>query len=207
MCGVACPGRVHHYWDCPVAVAVMESVLSELPAAWCTRPVGRPPLTMRHVWLMQRPAGPKKLHCGVWRVVCLAALNAMDVGRKHATKLSIPPPAPDLQQPPVLPQGQARITTFFQPAALTASQQQHAQLLAQRRQQQELHLQQQRQHAVAQVLQEAKQQAVLRFWELLADFVAMEAAPANWRVAVPVDHPFLCSDPAQLRVILAPRSG
>ena len=79
--------------------------------------------------------------------------------------------------------------------------------IKQRRQQQELHLQQQRQHAVAQVLQEAKQQAVLRFWELLADFVAMEAAPANWRVAVPVDHPFLCSDPAQLRVILAPRSG
>jgi hypothetical protein len=79
--------------------------------------------------------------------------------------------------------------------------------LEQRRQQQQLHLQQQRQQVVAQVLQEAKHQAVLRFWELLADFVAMQAAPSSWRVAVPVDHPFLRSDDAQLRVILAPRSG
>ena len=53
----------------------------------------------------------------------------------------------------------------------------------------------------------AKQQAVLRFWELLADFVATETAPATWRVAVPGNHPFLCSDPAQLRIVLAPRSG
>jgi hypothetical protein len=99
------------------------------------------------------------------------------------------------------------ITDVFQPTALTATQQQHNQLVEQRRQQQQLQQQQQRQQLVAQVLQEAKQQAVLRFWELLADFVAMEAAPAHWRVAVPGDHPFLRSDPAQLRIVLAPRSG
>ena len=162
---------------------------------------------MQHVWLMQRPAGPKKLHMGVWQVVCLAALNAMDVGRKHANKLSIPPPAPALQQQQPLPQGQVRLTDVFQPAALTAAQQEHNQLLEQRRQQQQLQFQQQRQQIMAQVLQEAQQQAVLRFWELLADFVAMEAAPDSWRDVVPDDHPFLRSDGAGLRVILAPRTG
>jgi hypothetical protein len=207
MCGAACPGWVHHFWECPVAVAVIDSVLSELPAAWCTRAAGRPPLAMRHVWLMQPPAGPTKLHRGIWKVVCLAALNAMDVGRRHANKLSIPPPALAVQQPPPLPAGQALITDTLQHAALTAAQQQHNQLVEQRRQQQQLHQQQQRQQLVAQMLQEAKQQAVLRFWELLADFVATEAAPATWRVAVPGNHPFLCSDPAQLRIVLAPRSG
>jgi hypothetical protein len=208
MCGAACPGQVHHFWVCPVAVAVIDSLLSALPATWCTRAAGRPPLAVRHVWLMQRPPGPKRLRQGVWAVVCLAALNAMDVGRRHADKLRIPPPTPAAPRPSAPPPlWQVPITDVFQPTALTATQQQHNQLVEQRRQQQQLQQQQQRQQLVAQVLQEAKQQAVLRFWELLADFVAMEAAPAHWRVAVPGDHPFLRSDPAQLRIVLAPRSG
>lgn len=207
MCGAACPGRVHHFWDCPVAVAVVDSVLTALPAAWCTRVAGRPPLTMRHVWLMQRPAGPKKLHSGVWRVVCLAALTAMDVGRLQANKLNVPTPAPVVQPPPVLPQGQVQITALFQPAVPTAAQQQHNQLVQQRRQQQLTQQQQQQQQRVAQVLQEAKQQAVLRFWELLADFVAMEAAPSAWGAVVPEDHPFLCADSSAQRIVLAARSG
>jgi hypothetical protein len=56
-------------------------------------------------------------------------------------------------------------------------------------------------------LQEAKQQAVLRFWELLADFIAMHAAPIAWSSSVSVDHPFLCADPVTLRIKLAPRAG
>lgn len=181
--------------------------MSELPAAWCTRPAGRQPLTMQHVWLMQRPPGPKRMHAGVWRVVCLAAICAMDVGRKCDNKSNIPQPAHVLSQPPVLPPGQRCITDMFQPAALTAAQQQHNALVQQRRQQQQQRLEQQRQQEIAQLLQEAQQQAVLRFWELLADFVAMHAAPAAWGAVVPVDHPFLCSDPVSLRIKLAARTG
>jgi hypothetical protein len=57
----------------------------------------------------------------------------MDSGRKRANQLSIPPPAPALPQPPVLPPGQRQITDMFQPAAVTAAQQQHNALLQQRR--------------------------------------------------------------------------
>jgi hypothetical protein len=96
----------------------------------------------------------------------------MDIGRKQANQLSIPSPAPVLPQPPVLPAGQRRITDLFQPAALTAAQQQHNQLIQQRRQQRQQQLEHQRQQEVAQLLQAARQQAVLRFWELLADFIA-----------------------------------
>jgi hypothetical protein len=91
---------------------------------------------------------------------------------------------------------------MFQPAALTAAQQQHNALLQQRRQQQQ-QLEQQRQQQVAQLLQEAKQHAVLRFWELLADFVAMHAAPDARSATVAVDHPFLCLDPVTLGIKLA----
>jgi hypothetical protein len=37
----------------------------------------------------------------------------------------------------------------------------------------------------------AKQHVVSRFWELLHDFLAVSAAPAQWCDALPPDHPFL----------------
>jgi hypothetical protein len=36
----------------------------------------------------------------------------------------------------------------------------------------------------------AKQEAVSRFWELLHDFLAVSAAPAQWCDALPPAHPF-----------------
>jgi len=36
-------------------------------------------LTRKHVWLMHAPAS---VHPGLWRVVCLAAVEAMDKGRR-----------------------------------------------------------------------------------------------------------------------------
>jgi hypothetical protein len=82
----------------------------------------------------------------------------------------------------------------------------HNALVQQRRQQQQQQLEQQRQQQIAQTLQEAKQHAVLHFWELLADFVAMHAAPAAWSASVPVDHPFLCLDPVTTCIKLAART-
>ena len=82
-CGCGASGlrdmRVHHYWDCPVAQAVVVAVRSLMPggdgAAVCER---------KHVWLLASPSVPR-LHATVWHCVCLAALGAMDKGRRALT--------------------------------------------------------------------------------------------------------------------------
>jgi hypothetical protein len=135
------------------------------------------------------------LHKGVWRVVCLAAINAMDMGRKAAMKIQIDQHEQQqqqqaTQQQPPVPTRQRLITDLLQPAALTADQQQHQ---AQVRQHQLLQIQQQQQQQqiAAARLAQAKQQAASRFWELLQDFIALQAAPRSWLTQVASDHPFL----------------
>jgi hypothetical protein len=63
--------RLHHFWGCPVATAVVAELQSALPA-------GCAPLTRAHLWLLRAPPG---VHPGVWGVVCAAALEAMERGR------------------------------------------------------------------------------------------------------------------------------
>jgi hypothetical protein len=44
------------------------------------------------VFLMERPRGVSTahtLHKGVWQVVCLAVINAMDLGRRAACQLGV----------------------------------------------------------------------------------------------------------------------
>jgi len=65
------PDRCHHYWDCPVARAVLATLAAQLG--------GRQPNRLQ-LWLMRRPRG---VHAGVWDAVCLAALAAMDGGRRQ----------------------------------------------------------------------------------------------------------------------------
>ena len=89
---------------------------------------------------------------------------------------------------------------MMQPAVPTPHQQQHNQQVQQRRQQQ---LQQE----AAQRLQEAKQKAVARFWELVSDFVVMHAAPDKWVPRVAADHPFLCTEPLINHIVVAPRTA
>lgn len=198
MCGSTAPGRQHHYWDCPIAAAVVQNITANLPAAWCSRPATRPALLREHLWLMQTPAGPRRMYQGVWKVVCLAALNAMDVGRKAALDFRMQHRAPHPAAPAIA--GQLSITSMLQPAVPTPHQQQHNQQVQQRRQQQ---LRQE----TARRLQDAKQKAVARFWELLSDFVVMHAAPDKWVPRVAVDHPFLCTEPLINHIVLAPRTA
>ena len=136
------------------------------------------------------------MYQGVWKVVCLAALNAMDVGRKAALDFRMQHRTP--QQVAAAAAGQPSITSMMQPTAPTPHQQMHNQQVQQRRQQQ---LQQE----AAQRLQEAKQQAVAKFWELLSDFVVMHAAPDKWVPRVAVDHPFLCTEPLINHIVVAAR--
>ena len=79
-CGVMMPDRAHHYWDCPVARAVRQELSRGLNHGG-----GQYPLQRHHVWLCRRPSRPD-LHAGVWMVVCLAAVLAMDQARKLLDK-------------------------------------------------------------------------------------------------------------------------
>jgi hypothetical protein len=72
-CGADRPGRLHHYWQCPVAQAVVHALRCEMPQL-------QQQLLPVHVWMARTPAG--WVHKGVWRVVALSAVLAMDKGRK-----------------------------------------------------------------------------------------------------------------------------
>lgn len=200
------PGQQHHFWDCSIAQSVVQCIVSELPAAWCTRTPGVCPVLQRHVWLMQPPAGPKQLHKTAWMVVCLAAINAMDCGRKRANALrrewhiQQAQSASRIASAP-LPQNQSRITQFFQPVPLTPTQLQHRQVRQQQLQQQQA---QQHQDDMRRLLLQAKQQAVAKFWQLLSDFVILNPCPVHGFDAMPHDHPFICLDACDF-VCLAPR--
>lgn len=89
LCGGPAPAdRAHHFWACPVAQAVVGTV-STAAAAAQPHPGAAPPLARAALWLA-RP--PPAVHRGVWEVVCLAAVAAMDHGRKRMYALSLGPP-------------------------------------------------------------------------------------------------------------------
>jgi hypothetical protein len=205
-------GRRHHFWECPVAQSVVAAIQQQLPASWCAEP-----LAAHHVVFMHRPRGASRattLHCGVWRVVCLAAVCAMNVGRGAACEQAAEDrraaaEQADAQQEQRQQRGleaQRRITAMLPPAALLPHQLQHQQMVRQHQDQQQQQqaqqlaqqaqqLAQQQQQAAAAHLTEVQQQAVAQFWELLQDFVVVRAAPRAWLAAVAPDHPFLRVSP------------
>ena len=73
-CGAAPADRAHHFWPCLVAGAVRSTVLRAAASA------GRPLQSLRrgHLWLARPPQG---INQGVWDVVALAAVAAMEKGR------------------------------------------------------------------------------------------------------------------------------
>jgi hypothetical protein len=156
------PGRYHHFWACPVAREVV-GVLQQQLVGWFPGE-----LQPQHVLCMVCPvavgvAGAPALHKGVWRVVCLAAINAMDLGETAANKQRLEEVAAVAPMAPVVPTGQRLLTDLLSPAPLTAAQQQHRQQVQQRQQEQELLQQQQAQQVAAARVRVAKKQAVGRF--------------------------------------------
>ena len=75
-CGAPRADREHHFWDCTVAAAVVQEV--EAAAAGVGRPL-LTPLQRHHVWLAIAPTG---VNAGVWAVVVLAVVTAMEQGRR-----------------------------------------------------------------------------------------------------------------------------
>lgn len=86
LCGGAPADLEHHFWACPVAAAVTTSIsaaiLEHRPAAAAA------PITVSQLWLGRPPHG---VHEGVWHVVCLAAIEAMDSGRRRMYAMSVAP--------------------------------------------------------------------------------------------------------------------
>ena len=76
-CGERKPDRKHHFWECSVAKSVIDLISHQLG-------VNAQP-TPSSVWLGSPPPGG---HAGVWDVVCLAAIVAMDSGRRRMAKQS-----------------------------------------------------------------------------------------------------------------------
>jgi hypothetical protein len=64
----SCSPRAHHFWECPVAKAVVAQIAAHVPG----------PISRAHVWLAEAPAGVQQC---VWDVVALAALAAMERAR------------------------------------------------------------------------------------------------------------------------------
>ena len=78
-CGAPGPAdRQHHYWACPVAQAVVSAISAAAGAA----------LTPAAIWLARPPPG---VHGGIWDVVCLSAVAAMDHGRSRMYQLDSGP--------------------------------------------------------------------------------------------------------------------
>ena len=78
-CGCAAavgPDRGHVYADCRAASHVRAAIAEQLQGSWS---LGGGHLQRPHLWLAQPPVAA--LHQGIWDVVCLAALNAMDAAR------------------------------------------------------------------------------------------------------------------------------
>jgi hypothetical protein len=88
-CGADSADRAHHFWDCVVAQGVRD-VITE-GAAGAGRPLHA--FTRAHLWLATCPEG---LHQGVWDIVALCAVAAMDKGRRYMVAQAhfAEPPAP-----------------------------------------------------------------------------------------------------------------
>ncbi|KAG1677145.1 hypothetical protein FOA52_000951 [Chlamydomonas sp. UWO 241] len=92
--------RSHYFWECRVATAVVGAVRAGLEA----KGVLAGALACRHVWLLQPPDAA--VYADVWRVVCVAALDAMAYGRRLLWALHL-----DTGAAP--PDDQSLITDFF----------------------------------------------------------------------------------------------
>lgn len=79
-CGAGAVGRDHCFWECPVAQCVRRTVGWAMPA-------GSLP-TRANCWLCQPPALLQ--HQGMWDVVALSALRAMNVGRRRLEGFCVP---------------------------------------------------------------------------------------------------------------------
>ena len=68
-CGAATPGRLHHFWECPVACNMVLEIQRHLPHS-------TPQLQIVHIWLCQSPG---EFALDAWLGVALAALPGWEL--------------------------------------------------------------------------------------------------------------------------------
>ena len=148
--------RLHSFWTCPVAVAVRDALQASLDAA-SPQPG---PLQRASLWLCTaRPCSSIDLE--VWRVVCLAALSAMDHGRRQLWRLSFAA-ARDAPRDP-------NQRTLYQVWGIPPPPSVPLRSITDR----------------------AGSLAVADFWARIADFVDVCNPPLEWEDTVGPDHPFI----------------
>ena len=202
LCGASGPrpDRHHHFWACPVACAVVATVHAALTAA-APADAPPPPLVPADIWLARPPPG---VRAGAWGVVCLAAVEAMDRGRRSLAaevlrRRGAPPAQPAgprftqltldgfLHQPASRPAAGAASSGGgtqdpppppLEPAAPGPAAPQPA----------------------ATPLEAARRAALQSFWSLLADFEALGCAPASWVDSLGPAHPFFFSTGGRVRL-------
>ena len=139
VCGAADPRRRHFFWSCPVAQVVVEEINRCLP--------GEGVVNRQQLWLMVGPIGVPQ---DIWVVVCLAALNSMDIGRRKLLSHKLPNAAPDD------PEYESR------PAARRTGARGRAHVYIRSNQER---------------VTCASQDAVKHFWEYISDFAALGELP------------------------------
>lgn len=152
--------RAHCFWDCPVAIAVRQAIAAALLPA-------TPVVSRASIWLCRPPPG---VHIGVWRVVCLAALSAMEHGRRKLWGFGV-----ETDQAAAV-SAAARQRTLEDVWGLPAP------------------------AAAPCPIARASNRAVTDFWGRLTSFATLRLAPASWLGQVGINHPFLCSGGVQVRM-------
>jgi hypothetical protein len=74
----AAAGRQHVYFECEAVQSIINSIMQQLQGEWAL-PAHTPSIQRHHIWMAVRPT--EALHQGVWDMVCISALKAMDTSR------------------------------------------------------------------------------------------------------------------------------
>ena len=161
----------HTFWQCPVAEAVRDQLRAGLAHLGAAAP---PALPRQCLWLMEPPPAPG-LDEEVWMVVCIAAVHAMDQGRRTLWKRRRGPDWPDPG-----PQG---VAALYAASALPTD------LL-------EDYIMPSLRRDTDAIMAEITVAAAACFWETLWDIAATAPARAAFRTLGP-NHPFLYRDEQQ----------
>ena len=159
----ATEARAHAFWECPIAVAVRGTIEAALQPQ-------SPVISRASLWLC-RP--PPAVYEEVWLVVCMAALSAMEHGRRQLWRLHC---AAQAAGPP--PAVQLTLQQAWWPAAHPVVR-------------------------PPSVLARASALAVADFWARLASFAALGLAPDKWGRKVPPAHPFLSNGGCRVNMGMA----
>ena len=179
----------HHFWSCPVAAAVVGELQRGWEAGEGALAPGVPPLRREEVWLLAPPLRPgvgpqqKRMHGSVWMVVCLAALTAMDMGRRALVALHMGREEERRREEARRQQGGGgRQQSLHEAWGLPVPAPPPGPPL----------------------VPEAARKAKARFWALMADFAELQQDHKSWASLPEAGHPFLVRFQEGVSLVLPP---